>query len=144
MFADIEIRERVVLGVVRSGNQFVFMQRRDGTWTFPGGKMKAGENFNTALVREVKEETGLNIVVDFNVGSRILEDRGVQVWYKICHPAGGALTLAEPDKFRAAQWMGAREILGLAGDNIYPAVRNYLVSYVERPAQASGLQAFNL
>lgn len=34
-----------------------------GTWECPGGKVEFGEDLETALIREVKEETGLNIDV---------------------------------------------------------------------------------
>ena len=40
-----------------------------GKWEFPGGKIDAGETFDVALVREVHEETHLEIVLDRVVGS---------------------------------------------------------------------------
>jgi len=33
-----------------------------GTWTMPGGKLEFGERLEEAAVREVKEETGLDVV----------------------------------------------------------------------------------
>lgn len=35
-----------------------------GKWDLPGGKIEVGENFDEALIREVKEETG--IIIDIN------------------------------------------------------------------------------
>ena len=34
-----------------------------GTWTMPGGKLKFGETFEQAALREVKEETGFSVEV---------------------------------------------------------------------------------
>jgi 8-oxo-dGTP diphosphatase len=34
-----------------------------GKWDFPGGKLNPGETLHEALVREVREETGLNVEV---------------------------------------------------------------------------------
>ena len=57
-----------VLGVVRrSDGKFLITQRvmtkewAPGWWEIPGGAVKAGESSLEAVIREVKEETGLDV-----------------------------------------------------------------------------------
>jgi 8-oxo-dGTP diphosphatase len=54
--------------VVRNRNGEVLLVRRGrpprlGEWSIPGGKVEWGESVENALVREVREETGLTIEV---------------------------------------------------------------------------------
>ncbi|MFN7959298.1 MAG: NUDIX domain-containing protein [Holophagaceae bacterium] len=57
----------VALALLRRGDRW-FLQRRDpanavlpGLWEFPGGKVEAGETPEAALVRELREEVGLDL-----------------------------------------------------------------------------------
>ena len=57
----------VVAGVIRDGEKFFATQRgygefKDG-WDFTGGKLEPGETPEEALVRELKEELAIDILV---------------------------------------------------------------------------------
>ena len=56
-------------GIIRKGNDLLLVQRalddtyEPGLWEFPGGKVDPGEDLNESLKRELKEETGLDVVI---------------------------------------------------------------------------------
>jgi len=57
----------VVLRRAQAGLEVLLVRRgrppNVGSWTFPGGRVEAGETLAAAVVREVKEETGLAVTV---------------------------------------------------------------------------------
>ena len=59
----------VVCAVIQNMDNSVLIARRsgghlDGFWEFPGGKVEADESLNEALIREIKEELNLSIIVN--------------------------------------------------------------------------------
>lgn len=53
-----------VTGVVIEDGRILLLNQDTGTgrsWSLPGGKLEAGETLAEALVREMREETGLNV-----------------------------------------------------------------------------------
>ena len=56
--------ELTVLCLIQDGNRILLQNRVKEDWkgyTFPGGHVEPGESFVDAVVREMKEETGLTI-----------------------------------------------------------------------------------
>jgi len=60
------IRVRVGTVIVRDGRILLVNHRRMGRsyWVLPGGALNAGESFAACAAREVREETGLEVLVD--------------------------------------------------------------------------------
>ena len=92
----------------------VLIGKREGShapyFSIPGGYLEPGETFESAAIREVKEETGLDIVNPIVVGvSNNLETwkaEGVHVVsvFLLSKEFSGTLTLMEPDKCSGWQW----------------------------------------
>jgi len=60
--------KRIVAGILRRDGQILICQRSRTQvqalrWEFPGGKMEAGESESAALVRELREELGVEAQV---------------------------------------------------------------------------------
>jgi 8-oxo-dGTP pyrophosphatase MutT (NUDIX family) len=81
-------------------------QRRDnGLWALPGGTMEVGETVTECIIREVKEETGLDIVPAYLIGiysnpSHVIafNDGEVRQEFSICfacHVTGGTLQISD-------------------------------------------------
>jgi ADP-ribose pyrophosphatase YjhB (NUDIX family) len=57
----------IVAGVVRQGNEILLVQQQGPHdlapfWALPDGRVEVGELLSEALVREVREETGLEVL----------------------------------------------------------------------------------
>lgn len=57
--------------VVTDENERILLQKRsdkEDIWGLPGGALEIGESIEEAAIREVKEETGLDISIDYLIG----------------------------------------------------------------------------
>ena len=63
----------VVLAIIDHADHLVMIRRRlaplAGYWAPPGGYVELGESLEDAVIREAREETGLDVVVDGFVGA---------------------------------------------------------------------------
>jgi ADP-ribose pyrophosphatase YjhB (NUDIX family) len=74
-----------------------------GYWALPGGRMDPGETVGQTIIREVKEETGLEITIVCKVGEYV--EKGVKddveyEYYPTCFlvkPVGGEIKMQESE-----------------------------------------------
>lgn len=118
-------RRRVCAAVLREGHVLMVKYRRLGTtgqrdgeetWILPGGAVEANETDPEALLRELKEETGLDGIVR----NRLFEYRhskGPSVCYLVeVDPAAKASLGYDPDLFGQAprlvdlRWLALDEV----------------------------------
>jgi len=98
--------ERPIVGVgaviVEDGKVVIVKRRYEplaGRWSLPGGALELGETLETAVAREMREETGLDVEVGpvVEVFDRIILDAERRVRYHfvlvdyLCWPVGGEL-----------------------------------------------------
>jgi polyphosphate kinase len=76
-------------------------------WTFPKGKVEAGESEERCALREVEEETGLRCTLDFELPGTAYQDRkgrAKRVRYWAMRPLGGVA--APQNEIDAVRWEG--------------------------------------
>jgi 8-oxo-dGTP diphosphatase len=86
-------------------NRVLLSHRRDlDLWNLPGGGAESGELPAEAVVRETREETGLDVVIERLVGVYGKEDKDELVFAFTCRVAGGRLSITgEADESRYFQ-----------------------------------------
>ena len=107
---------------VRDGVIEVVLGQRKGprTWNLPKGTPVAGESMEEAALREVGEETGLEVELEASLGSItywfVRPPEMVRckktVHFYLMRPVGGALSCHDPE-FDDVQWYPGEEALRL-------------------------------
>jgi ADP-ribose pyrophosphatase YjhB (NUDIX family) len=67
--------------IIRNKNEILIIKRTTppfiGFWALPGGRVETNESVEQTIIREVKEETGLNVSIMRKVGE--YHEQGVQM-----------------------------------------------------------------
>lgn len=104
-------------GIVYNENGEILMIFRYGCWDFPKGKVEEGEDWETAALREVQEETGLqNIILQNTLPNTyhtyILHDTPILKithWYAMQAPEQSLVPQTEEDISQAV-WVSREEV----------------------------------
>ncbi len=99
-----------------------------GLWEFPGGKREAGETFEQCLVREIREELGVEISVGklFEEITHDYPEKSVHLKFFICKILSGE---PQPLDCAAVKWVGQNELMQFA----FPAADAQLLERLKSP-----------
>jgi mutator protein MutT len=99
--------------IFRAGKILITQRHADaylgGLWEFPGGKREPGESFEACLVREIREELGVEISVGnlFEEITHAYAEKNVHLKFFLCE-----LLAAKPRPLgcAAVKWVGKSEL----------------------------------
>lgn len=104
-----------------------------GSWTLPGGKQEYEETTIEAGIREVKEETNLDVcnLELYFVSDDISEDRHYVTIDYISNCFSGELKVMEPSKIDEWEWFSIDEL----PDNIYSPSKKCIEYYIKNKSR---------
>ncbi len=126
---------RLSVIVVNDDKKILLVRHRKGTrtyWVLPGGRLEYGEAFNECAVRELKEETGLDIAVGKIVflSEAIAPDRSRHIVniYVTGNVIGGTLKLGNEPVLAGVDYFAMSELEGLT---LFPPIAKNILDAIE-------------
>jgi 8-oxo-dGTP diphosphatase len=123
---------RVGIGVLIFNNKFLLLGKRmlkhgSSSWAPPGGHLEFGETFEECAIREVKEETGLEITSPRIIGvtnDLFLQDNKhyVSIFLHVKYDGNQQIQNLEPEKVLSWNWFDVSQI----PDNLFLPLQNLI------------------
>ena len=125
----------IVVGIVNKDNKVLMIKRAktEGNliWVFPGGKVEEGETKEDACIREVFEETGINIQIKQILGERIHPNTNTKITYFLCNYVGGQIMILDQNEVVDVKYKNKEEFNRDVKTDIYPPIKEYIKKYIK-------------
>ncbi|WP_145047778.1 NUDIX hydrolase [Paenibacillus xylanexedens] len=110
-------------GIVEDGDgNILLVKAHDDGWVYPGGITEVGENLIDGVIREIKEESGIEATVSHLIS--VVSNTAIHKWYDgvtdvptkvmfdfVCKATGGTLTTS--DETSECRWVPKENVLDL-------------------------------
>ncbi len=121
--------------VISGEGKILLVKHRKGPrqyWVLPGGRLEYGETFQECAVRELKEETGLDVRVDkmVFVSEAIAPDRSRHIVnvYLTAHITGGVMKLGNEPVLAGVDFVPVKDLEQVT---LYPPVGRQILESLE-------------
>ena len=121
--AIIEFNSKILVGKLRAEKIKDFGGIE---YVFPGGGVEENENLEKAVIREAKEETGLNVKIVKLIGERVHPVTGKKIYYYHCQSGTDTTNVSstENDDIESLAWVSKNKLIEYM-PTLFPAVREY-------------------
>ena len=111
-------RREGVVAVIVLGDRVLFIRRAEGSpqpgyWAPPSGEIEPGESQAATVVREVREEVGLDVRPLRCVRQSVSMSGTHTLYWWLAEPIGGTLVL-DPQEVSDARWISEADFATLA------------------------------
>lgn len=124
--------KRVVVGLIEKDGKYLLVSatkdfgEHTGSYYPPGGHVDDGEDIESALMREIKEELNLEVEPLAEIAVTPSDVAGQITYWWSCKLIGGELSI-EKDEIAAANYFSRDEIRGL---KLWPATQKFFEEYI--------------
>lgn len=123
--------KNVVLGIVSNGDRILMTRRieveKNLEWQFPGGKVEEGETPETAVLREILEETNISCKLLFKIGERVHPSTERQILYYACEYHGGEAGVNQDKNIAEVCWLTVEELKQKITTPLFEKVEQYFM-----------------
>lgn len=101
--------------VLHNDNKVLFVQRAatkkslPNIWAFPSGTMEKGEDTKTTIIREAKEELGIDVEVEKELGMVELPELESRLHFIVCKSDFWKNLVYDPKEIQAVRWLTFEE-----------------------------------
>ena len=132
--AEETFTSKVVLALIVKDGQFLLIRRKlpifKVEWAFPGGIAKKNETEEEAVVREAKEEVGLDVKVVKKLFERKHPNTLVQVAYFHCIPTSKKRPeIGEKYEISEIEWVEADKVLDKFTSDVAPEIKKFILLF---------------
>lgn len=106
-------------GVVIKDNKVLLLKKRGNIWVLPKGHIEKGESLRQAAIREVKEETGIDVVIISKIGwifynfyFKKSKHRKKVIWFTM-KEIGGSLKPLKKEGFIDAKYIELKDLVNI-------------------------------